>query len=140
MTSTAQGPPQLTPGRIRSAWRDTFIYSSDDRNTVLGGLLASEGMSNRDLYSIVEIICIFTDTFHIQDDRGLVENDAYALTPRDYYIVTDGSITVTNEIPLFHQISLQTATHVAAFTHAVRNRDQRCVIMGKSAVVSGVTF
>ncbi|KAG0643685.1 hypothetical protein HOY80DRAFT_1020080 [Tuber brumale] len=70
----------------------------------------------------------------------LVENDACALTPGDYYIATKGSITITNEGPLFHQISLQTATHVSAFTDAVRNRDQRCVITGRPAVINGVTF
>jgi len=32
-------------------------------DTLLGGLWISEGIANANLYSVVEIICIFTDTF-----------------------------------------------------------------------------
>lgn len=75
----------------RSAWRNTHIYASDDRDTVLGGLWVAESITNTYLYSMVEIFCIFTDTFDLQDDSGrLVERDKQPLRPGNYYIITNG--------------------------------------------------
>lgn len=75
----------------RSAWRNTYIYASGNRDTVLGGLYAAEGITKANLYSMLEIFCCFTDTFELQDDREqLVERDRQPLQPGNYYIVTNG--------------------------------------------------
>jgi hypothetical protein len=125
----------------RLAWRNVYIYSSDDRDTALGGLWASNGITGANLYSMVEIICIFDDNFHLQDDgEQLVEKGEQPLRPGNYYIFTNGSITVTNEVPLVRTISLQSGTRVASFCRAVRGRDRRCVITGRPAVIDGVGF
>ncbi|RPA95700.1 hypothetical protein L873DRAFT_1696889 [Choiromyces venosus 120613-1] len=125
----------------RSAWRDTFIYASDDRDTELGGLYVTEGMTNANLYSMVEIFCIISDAFDLQDDREqLVERDEGSLRAGNYYIVTNGTIEVTNEVPLVRTISLQSGTRVASFRTAVRERDRRCIITGRPAVIAGVGF
>ena len=75
----------------RSAWRNTYVYASDNHATVLGGLYAAEGTTNSNLYSMLEVFCYFTDAFGLQDDRGLlVERDEQQLQPGNYYIVTNG--------------------------------------------------
>jgi len=69
MSVTDEDSLPTTPPTDRLAWRDTHIYASDSRDTMLGGLWASEGITNANLYSMLEIICFFTDTFHLYDDR-----------------------------------------------------------------------
>jgi len=75
----------------RSTVRDTFFYASDDRDTQLGGLYTSPGITNDNLYSMVEIVCQFSDTFELHDDNGqFVTRDDEQLRPGNYYIVTNG--------------------------------------------------
>jgi len=82
-------PYALQPDR--SSIRDTFFYASDDRDTQLGGLYTSPGITNDNFHSMVEIVCQFSDTFELRDDNGqLVERDDEQLLPGNYYIVTNG--------------------------------------------------
>ena len=75
----------------RSAWHDNIIYASDNRDKPLGGLCAAEGITNANLYSMLEIICSFTDTFTLHNNNGqLVERDGQQLQPGNYYIATNG--------------------------------------------------
>ena len=75
----------------RAGGRDTFIYDSNHRDTLLGGLWVAEGITNANLYCMVDIICIFTDTFYIHDNNEqLVERDEKPLQPRNYFIVSNG--------------------------------------------------
>jgi len=113
----------------RSAWRNTFIYASNDRDTVLGGLCVTPGITNRNLYAMLQIICLFGNTFELHDEDGqLVEKDEAQLQPGNYYIVTQGTITLTNEVPLLRTTSLQPGTRVAPFRDEVRARDGRCIL------------
>ncbi|KAG0137537.1 hypothetical protein HOY82DRAFT_597848 [Tuber indicum] len=141
MAATVHVALPLIPYHIQSTWRDTFIYASNDCETVLGGLLATEDMVNATLYFMVEIVCTFTDTFHIEDDMGkLVENNAQALMPDNYYILTDGCISVTDEVPLSREIPTQAATGFMSFRNAVIDRDHGCVITGRPAVIDRATY
>ncbi|PUU73776.1 HNH endonuclease-domain-containing protein [Tuber borchii] len=115
----------------RADGRDTFIYDSNHRDTLLGGLWLTEGVTNANLYYMVEIICVFTDTFDIHDNNEqLVERDEKPLQPGNYFIVTNGSITLTEEAPLLRALSLHSGPRIEAFRDAVRERDRRCVISG----------
>ncbi|KAG0634689.1 hypothetical protein HOY80DRAFT_911835 [Tuber brumale] len=121
----------------RSGWRDTFIYSSRDRTTVIGGLWTAKGITNANLYSMVEIVCIFSETFVLHDDNEqLIESDGQQLQPGKYYIVTHGSIGVTDEVPLTRTSTLPSGTRVTSFRDAVRERDRGCVITGRAANVA----
>ncbi|KAG0129281.1 HNH endonuclease-domain-containing protein [Tuber indicum] len=118
----------------RSPWRNTYIYASDNRSTVLGGLWAAEGVTNANLYSMLQVFCFFTDTFDLLNSSDqLVERDGQQLQPGNYYIVTAGSITVTDEAALPRATLLPSGTRVASFIDAVRQRDRRCVITGRPA-------
>ncbi|KAG0643361.1 hypothetical protein HOY80DRAFT_946492 [Tuber brumale] len=123
----------------RLAWRDTHIYASDSRDTLLGGLWASEGITNANLYSMLEIICFFTHAFHLYDDRKqLVGKDGQQLRPGNYFVVTNCSVSVTDEVPLICAVSLPSGTRAASFLDAVFQRDRRCVITGKQAMYAHV--
>ena len=86
----------------RSAWRDTTIYASAHRDKVLGGLWATEGITNANLYCMIEIFCFFTDTFTLHNNNGqLVERDGQKLQPGDYYVATNGSSFPHSSFPKF---------------------------------------
>ncbi|KAG0638810.1 hypothetical protein HOY80DRAFT_1137223 [Tuber brumale] len=139
MSVTDEDSQSNTPPTDRSAWRDTYIYASDSRDTMLGGLWASEGITNANLYSMLEIFCFFTDTFHLRDDRKqLVGKDGQQLQPGNYFVVTKGSVSVTDEVPLTRTASLPSGTRTASFRDAVLQRDQRCVITGMPAVLAHI--
>lgn len=71
----------------RSAWRDVFLYASEDITTVLGGLRVTAGVNNINFYSMVEILFIFKDTFSLQDEDGVtVQKDDHPLQRGNYYI------------------------------------------------------
>jgi len=92
MSATDQEGQLNMPPSNRSAWRDTAIYASDNRDKVLGGLCATEGITNENLYSMIEIFCFFTDTFTLHNNSGqLVERDGQKLQPGNYYITTNGN-------------------------------------------------
>ncbi|PUU79006.1 hypothetical protein B9Z19DRAFT_1024283 [Tuber borchii] len=119
------------PPLNRSHWRDAYIYASDDRSTVLGGLWVAEGLTNANLYSMLQIFCLFTDTFDLYDScEQLVERDGQLLKLGDYYIVPSLSLI---EVTQIRTPSLPSGTRVASFTDAVRQRDRRCVITGRQA-------
>ena len=142
----------MSPPPDRSPWRDAYIYASDDRSTVLGGLWVAEGVTNANLYSMLQVFCLFTDTFDLRDSsERLVERDGQQFKPGNYYIFTAGgfllcfyhylghyllcigSITVTDEVVLTRTPLLPSGTRVISFSDAVRQRDRRCVITGKPA-------
>ncbi|KAG0128215.1 hypothetical protein HOY82DRAFT_622775 [Tuber indicum] len=60
-----------------------------------------------------------------------VEREEEELQPGNYYIATNGSFTLTEEVPLRHTASMQSGIRVASFCQTVRRRDGRCVISGR---------
>ncbi|KAI5843786.1 HNH endonuclease-domain-containing protein [Morchella snyderi] len=120
------------PAANRSLGRDVHIYNANDPTEALGGLTLTNGVTNANFYSMVEIICIFDHDYFIRDDGGTtVQRDNHPLQPGNYYILTDGSITVNNEPCLVRTTSVASGSRNAAFRDAVRERDRRCVITGR---------
>ena len=119
----------------RSAGRDVFIYDANDAATVLGGLILTNGVTNANFYSMVEIIFILSREYILRhEDNATVPRDNHPLQPGNYYIITNGSFDVNSEPWLVRSISLQSGTRVGGFCDAVRERDRRCVITGKPAL------
>ena len=80
--------------RVPFRFRDTYIYGTDGK-TIIGGLLASTGITNANLYFIVELFCTFSEFYQLQHKTvegafKIVEKDENQLKTGDYYIVTDG--------------------------------------------------
>jgi len=75
----------------RSKGRNVHIYDAKDPTTVLGGLLLTNGVTNANFYSMVEIFVLFTTDFELRDegDTKLERNDD-PLQPGGYYINTAG--------------------------------------------------
>ncbi|KAG0127172.1 hypothetical protein HOY82DRAFT_625638 [Tuber indicum] len=117
-----------------SQWHNTFIYASDNRTERLAGLFAGESITNSNLYSMLEILCSFSDAFDVHGrSEIIVDRNEEQLQPGDYYIVTHGSITLNHEVPLFRTRSLATGRRSAAFRIAVRERDGGCAVTGRQA-------
>jgi hypothetical protein len=75
----------------RSKGRNVHIYDAKDRTTVLGGLILTNGVTNVNFYSMVEILVLLTSGFELQDeDNTKIERNNNPLQPGRYYINTTG--------------------------------------------------
>ena len=54
----------------RSFGRNVHLYNANDPATVIGGLLLTNGVTNANFYSMVEIICIFDQQYFLLDEDG----------------------------------------------------------------------
>ena len=75
------------PTTNRSAGRNVHIYDANDPTTVLGGLTLTNGVTNANFYSMVEILFIFTSTFFLREGDIVIQRDDHLLQPGNYYIV-----------------------------------------------------
>ncbi|KAF1816448.1 hypothetical protein P152DRAFT_464000 [Eremomyces bilateralis CBS 781.70] len=115
----------------RSRGRDIHIYDVNDRDTVLGGLILTNGITNANFFSMVEILVLFTSSFELRDeDDTKIERNDSQLQPGKYYITAADPFSVNNEPWLLRTISHTTGTRVKPFCAATRARDRRCVISG----------
>ncbi|KAF2465657.1 uncharacterized protein BDR25DRAFT_239571 [Lindgomyces ingoldianus] len=121
--------------RDRSGGRDVHIYSIKDPATVLCGLILTNGVTNANFYSMMEILLLLSNDFELRDeDDTKVERNDNSLQPGKYYIISDAPFQINNEKPAVRTISHATGTRVKPFTEAVRARDRRCVISGEVAI------
>jgi len=80
----------MAPGD-RSQGRDVHIYSIEDPDTVLCGLILTNGVTNANLYSMVEILVFFMSTFELHDENeAKIQRNDEPLQPGKYYIYTIG--------------------------------------------------
>ena len=115
--------------------RNVYIYSARDTNTVLGGLITTDGMTNANFYSIVEIVFIFDDDYTLSSKSGpTVQRDGHSLQAGTYFINTAGSLRVNNEPWLARTRSVGARAPAKRFRHAVRERDYGYVITGQPAL------
>ena len=64
----------------RSAGRDVQIYRANDPATVLGGLILTNGVTNANFYSMVDIIFIFSQNYFLRNEGGTaVQKDGHPL-------------------------------------------------------------
>ncbi|KAF8859306.1 hypothetical protein BDZ45DRAFT_589974 [Acephala macrosclerotiorum] len=120
------------PPHNRSAARDVHIFDISDRDTSIGGLILTAGVTNANLYAMIEIFVIFNGEYILRNesDTTIKKNDSLLL-PGNYYIDSLHPIHINNETLFTRTISLQTGTRVQAFRDAIRLRDRRCVITGE---------
>jgi len=119
----------------RSEGRDIHVYDANERTTLIGGLILTNGVTNANFYSMVEIVVLFTSNFEVrkEDDTKIERNDD-PLQPGKYYIAADSSFSLNDEPWLVRTISLSTGTRIQSFRNAIRLRDRRCVISGQRAL------
>ena len=118
----------------RAPGRNVHIYDANDPDIALGGLILTDGVTTANFYSMVEIVFLFNQDYTLRDESGItIGRDDHPLQPGKYFIVTAGSITVSDETWLVRAASVSTSTRSEDFCHAIRERDRRCVMTGKGA-------
>lgn len=71
----------------RSGSRDVFFYNAEDRNTQLGGLILNKGITNRNFYSMITILCVLKSSPVLRDEHDIVvEQNNDQLKPGNYYL------------------------------------------------------
>ncbi|PUU82987.1 hypothetical protein B9Z19DRAFT_1119963 [Tuber borchii] len=77
--------------------RNVHVYSVRYTNTVLGSLFATNGVTNTNLYSMVEIAFIFDNGYTLCGESGTtVQWDDHPLPEDRYPMNTAGSLRVKN--------------------------------------------
>ena len=119
----------------RALGRKVHIYNARDTNTVLGGLFATDGKTNANFYSIVEIVFIFDNDYTLCSESGAtVQRDGHPLQAGKYFINTAASLRVNNVPWLVRTRSVVAGAPPKEFCKAVRGRDCRCVMTGQPAL------
>jgi hypothetical protein len=81
----------------RSEGRNVHIFDLSDPNTTIGGLILTNGVTNANLYAMVEILVIFESEFTLQSEGGItVARDGNLLQPGNYYIHAAGKFLNNN--------------------------------------------
>jgi hypothetical protein len=74
----------------RSGGRNVYIYDATDPDTVLGGLVLTNGVTNANFYYIV---CILDSQCFLREQAGVtIQRDDHPLHAGKYYIVTSGRL------------------------------------------------
>ena len=119
----------------RSFGRNVHIYSTKDTSTVIGGLKATNGITNSNFYSMVEITYIFDKDYKLRYEGGtIVKRDDNPLQPGKYLISTAGSLMTSNEPWLARTGKGHPKIYTTKFRDAVRKRDRGCVLTGERAI------
>ena len=111
---------------IREHARNVYIYTAKDQSTIIGGLVATPGITNSNLYSMIEIIVICSQEYSVTSQAGMpIARDDQTLMPGTYLIVTAGLVTINHQgwLPRITQLDDTMGTHHEAFVEAVRKRD-----------------
>ncbi|KAE8440995.1 hypothetical protein EG329_006132 [Mollisiaceae sp. DMI_Dod_QoI] len=113
-------PEKLTMTNTdRSKYRNVHIFNASDRNTTIGGLILTDGVTNANFYAMVEIIVIAICDFTLRNESDvIIEKDSSPLQPGNYYIHASQPFDLSNELLLSRALSLQTGTRVQAFRDA----------------------
>ncbi|KFX87736.1 hypothetical protein O988_09305 [Pseudogymnoascus sp. VKM F-3808] len=123
------------PGFNRSAGRNLHLFNSTDKDTVIGGLILTNGVTNSLLYAMVEIIVVFSGEFTLQNKEKItIPRDDAQVVPGDYFIHAADPFELNNETPLLRTISHGTGSRTKVFCDEVRQRDRRCVVTGQEAL------
>jgi len=77
------------PPQDRSAGHNVHIFDNGDRSTSIGGLILTAGITNANLYAMIEIFVVFKGEYSLQNESNItIEKDASLLLPGNYYIVS----------------------------------------------------
>ena len=81
------------PPQNRSAGRDVHIFDTHDRSTSIGGLILTEGVTNSNLYTMIEIFVLFNSEYVLRNESDVeMGKDASPLLPGNYYIDSRGTL------------------------------------------------
>jgi hypothetical protein len=79
------------PANTRTAGRDVFFYDLRNSSVCLGGLILTNGVTNANFHSMIEIALSISEPYSLRNEDGdTVYRDARPLLRGKYYVVTDG--------------------------------------------------
>ncbi|OBT73807.1 hypothetical protein VF21_08001 [Pseudogymnoascus sp. 05NY08] len=134
-TSVFQDEDLIMPGQNRSVGRTVHLFNSTDRDTTIGGLIVTNGVTHTNLYQMVEVILIVTSDFSLRnEDNATVPKDDVQVDPGKYFVYSPEPFEMNDESPLLRTISHGIGTRTKVFCNEVRQRDRRCVVTGQEAV------
>jgi len=82
-------PPPPTPTNQYGA----IIYDATDHNNALAQLKTTFRVTNKNLYSMIELVCVFSRSFFLTDtENRVIQADEGALAAGNYFIVTMGRL------------------------------------------------
>ena len=71
---------------VRSKGRTVFIYAKGDDN-LLGGLVNTKGVTNKNFYAMIEILLVFESTYSLAlGGVGEAPRDDAEIKPGNYYV------------------------------------------------------
>lgn len=77
--------------KCRSKGRDVHIFDATKPEASLGGLILTRGITNANLYAMIEILCKFDQSYYIRDEAELtVQKSVDPLLPGKYFLVSEG--------------------------------------------------
>lgn len=82
--------PRSTMPVDRSVGRNVHLYGAKNRDTSLGGLILTNGVTKTNFYSMVEILLLCQSSFFIEDESSaeLERNEEPLAVPcGNYYVV-----------------------------------------------------
>jgi hypothetical protein len=86
-----EDPQPYMPPYNRTGGRDVHIFDTNDRSTSIGGLILTNGVTNANLYTMIEIFVIFDSEYILQNESDVtIENKDSLLVPGNYYIDSRG--------------------------------------------------
>jgi hypothetical protein len=105
-TSTTSDPPSKTsvplvlqtstiPPINRSGGRNVHIYDAENPTVLLGGLILSNGVTNANLYSMLDMFITYEEPFFLEDEEPFllldgnstrIEKNNHPLQPGNYYV------------------------------------------------------
>ncbi|RPA88439.1 hypothetical protein L873DRAFT_1839411 [Choiromyces venosus 120613-1] len=102
---------------------NVLIYDAKNHDTVLGGLILTNGMTNNNFYAMV--------AYFLCDESGAtIQRGDHPLQQGKYFIVTAAPFSVNNEPWLVRSITVTTGTHVEELIDALHQQRHSCIVTG----------
>ena len=99
------------PPLNRSRCRDVHIFDARDRNTSIGGLILTAGVTNANLYAMIEIFVIFDGEDVLQNKSStavegeyLLQNESNIVIEKDDSMLLPGNYYIYSSCKLFFDI------------------------------------
>jgi hypothetical protein len=75
------------PPRDRTRGRSVHIFDASNRNTSIGGLVPTAGVTNANLYAMIEIFVNFYGGYILRNESDVnIEKDDFPLLPGNHYV------------------------------------------------------
>ena len=112
----------------RTAQRNVRIFSLQEPEVCVGGLVLTTGITHGGLYSMIDLIYLFSDGYLVRNEQGMwLNKDDHPLQKGNYCILTARTMEAVGDEVYSPLEKTNKAIRTSGFRLAVRKRDGRCV-------------